>query len=99
MLNLPGLSQGNMPNPTPRANREDVACNISTSGITVVIILLGSLLNIGCGAPTSTPVAPVAPQISAVPFEQSIDVDLSSATAISPQAKFTISNQGNGPIV
>ena len=65
----------------------------------LIAILLSSLFLAGCGAPTSTSATPATPQISAVPFEQSIDVDLSSSTAISPQAKFTISNQGNGPIV
>ncbi|HEY6970638.1 MAG TPA: hypothetical protein VJA94_15625, partial [Candidatus Angelobacter sp.] len=78
-----------MPDRKPHKNREGV----------LVLILLTSLLYIGCGTPASTPATPAAPLISAVPFEQSIDVDLSSSTAISPQAKFTISNQGNGPIV
>ena len=78
-----------MPSSKPHVNRE----------VILALLFLSSFLFVGCAGSNATPPVAAAPLVSATPFEKSIDVDLSSSSSISPQAKFTISNQGNDPIV
>src|SRR5579872_1404951 len=73
----------------------------------LIVILLGSLLYVGCGGAGTTQ-SQQQPGLtssngsvtaSSVPYEKNVDFDLSSSTSISPQATFTLSNQGNDAIV
>lgn len=59
-----------------------------------VVLVFSSLTYVGCGTAPAE-----GPAVSSVPFESSVDIDLSSSSQINPNAQLTVSNQGHDSIV